>query len=105
MTVAAHAPASRRTTSVIFGVGLVAHDAVHDVRARLLQAVDSSMFASSSKRARSSTITVTSLPACAAATAHRPAGVVTGAVQRLLDRQHLRIGRAWRRKSITGAKL
>ena len=49
-------------------VGLVADDAVDDVGAASWRREASEMFASSSKRARSSTTTVTSLPARAAVT-------------------------------------
>ena len=51
------------------------------------------MFASSSKRARSSTMTVTSLPALRRRDQRvHQRRVVPGAVQGLLDGQHLRIG-------------
>ena len=54
----------------------------------------SSMFASSSKRARSSMMTVTSLPACAASDqCADDRRVAAGAVQRLLDGEHLRVAR------------
>ncbi len=56
--------------------------------------VASSMFASSSKRARSSMITVTSLPACGGFDQRADdGGVAARAIQGLLDRQHLGIVR------------
>ena len=64
------------------------------------------MFRSSSKRAFSSTTAVTDLPASAASISAAMIGLsLAGAVERLLDRDDVGIGAAWRMNCTTTSKL
>ena len=61
------------------------------------------MLACSSKRALSSTSATTCLPASAARTSERDERALgaRGAVERLLDREHVRVAAAWSTNSST----
>jgi hypothetical protein len=80
------------------GVGLQAHHAVHHLRAHRFQHSAQLMLASSSKRALSSTTAVTSLPRRTASRSRSINSSRTGAVNGLLDGQHLGVVTASRRK-------
>ncbi len=90
--VAAHRRAFAAHDEGDLGVGLEARDAVGDVHARALERRAHWMLFSSSKRALSSTRAATCLPFSAARARARDDGrVAAGAVEGLLDREHVRV--------------